>query len=92
MNKETVAMFVLGSAEAQEILMVNRQRLRALIEAGKLTPFKELKRESLFWKPDVEMLKQELALDPRSNLYKHLKGGDQQPDVRKAINPLLPRL
>jgi hypothetical protein len=70
MNKETVAQFIVGSTEVQEILMVNRQRLRALVLAGKLTPFKELKRESLFWKPDVEMLKDELALDPRSNLFK----------------------
>lgn len=74
MDKETVAMFILGSTEVQEILMVNRQRLRALVEAGKLTPVKELKRESLFWKPDVEMLKSELARDPRSNLYKSQKG------------------
>lgn len=70
MNKETAAMFILGSKEVQEILMVNRQRLRALVEAGKLTPMKELARESLFWKPDVEALKSELALDPRSNLFK----------------------
>jgi hypothetical protein len=71
MEKETVAMFILGSKEVQEILMVNRQRLRAIVEAGKLTPFKELARESLFWKPEVEMLKSELALDPRSNLFKN---------------------
>ena len=77
MNKETVAMFVIGATEAQEILMVNRQRIRALIDAGKLVPFKELKRESLFWKPDVEMLKAELALDPRSNLYKSRKGENE---------------
>jgi hypothetical protein len=74
MNKETAAMFVLGSNEVQEILMVNRQRLRRLVEEGKLTPFKELKRESLFWKPDVEMLKDEFLSNPRSNLFKAEKG------------------
>lgn len=70
MNKETVASFILGSKEVQEILMVNRQRLRALVEAGKITPFKELARESLFWLPDVQSLKNELSIDPRSNLFK----------------------
>jgi hypothetical protein len=44
------------------------------VEEGKLTPFKELKRESLFWKPDVEMLKDEFLSNPRSNLFKAEKG------------------
>jgi hypothetical protein len=73
MDKETAASFIMGTNEVQEALMINRQRVLALVTAGKLVPFKELKRENLFWKPDVERLKSELALDPRSNLYKHKK-------------------
>lgn len=73
MNKQTAAMFILGSNEVQEILMINRSRLKALVEAHKIIPFKELKREHLFWKPDVERLKNELLLDPRSNLAKQAK-------------------
>lgn len=73
MNKETVAMFVLGTTEVQEILMINRQRVLALVAAGKLKPFKELKRENLFWKPDVLQLMQEMALDSRTNLYKNMR-------------------
>lgn len=70
MNKETVAIFILGSNEVQEILMINRQRLSHLVEAGKLTPFKVLKRESLFWKSDVEKLRIEMMKDSRTNLFK----------------------
>lgn len=70
MNKETAAMFILGSHDVQEILMINRQRLSHLVEAGKLTPFKVLKREMLFWKPEVEILRQEMMKDSRTNLYK----------------------
>lgn len=70
MDKEMAAQYILGSKEVQEMLMVNRQRLRALVEAKKLIPLKELARESLFWLPEVEKLKSELALDPRSNLFK----------------------
>lgn len=50
--------------------MVNRQRLKALVDAGKITPIKELKREMLFFRLDVEMLKQEMMLDSRTNLFK----------------------
>ena len=65
---------VMGSHDVQEMLFINRSRLFALIESGRLSPIKELKRESLFWKPDVEALKKELLLDSRTNLYKNLKG------------------
>jgi hypothetical protein len=71
MNKKTVAEMILGSSEVQEILMINRSRLNALINAGKLTPFKELKREALFWRPEVEKLRAEMILDTRTNLYKN---------------------
>lgn len=75
MNRNDVKTFVnvniLGSGEVQEILMVNRQRLKALVDAGKLTPIKELKRESLFFLADVELLKSEMMNDSRTNLFKH---------------------
>lgn len=74
MNRNEVKNFVniniLGSNEVQEMLMVNRQRLKALVDAGKITPIKELKREMLFFRLDVEMLKQEMMLDSRTNLFK----------------------
>jgi hypothetical protein len=52
------------------MLMINRSRLAALVDSGKIAPIKELKREKLFWLPDVEKLKSEMILDSRSNLYK----------------------
>lgn len=61
---------ILGSSDVQEMLMINRSRLAALVEAGKLEPIKELKREALFWLPDVEQLRKEMILDTRTNLYK----------------------
>jgi hypothetical protein len=67
--KEVAAMF-LGSNDVQEKLLINRSRLKALVDAGKLTPIKELKRECLFWLPDVEQLKKEMLQDSRTNLYK----------------------
>jgi hypothetical protein len=68
--KNFVNINILGSNEVQEMLMVNRQRLKALVDAGKITPIKELKREMLFFRLDVEMLKQEMMLDSRTNLFK----------------------
>jgi hypothetical protein len=74
MKREAAAQFielnVLGSSEVQELLLVNKQRLAVLVKSGKLTPIKELKREKLFWLPDVEKLKSEMMLDTRSNLFK----------------------
>lgn len=62
----------LGSQETQDYLMINRRRLCDLVKAGRLKPIKELKREFLFWQPDLEVLKKELLLDSRSNLYKNV--------------------
>lgn len=74
MNREAVQKMLnnnlLGSNDVQEILLINRSRLKALVDCGKLNPIKELKRESLFWLPDVEALKKEMLLDSRTNLYK----------------------
>lgn len=74
MKKELAAKMVLGSNEVQEMLMIGKSRLKALVDEGKLKPMKELKREYLFWLPEVEAFKQDLLLDSRSNLYKHSKG------------------
>jgi hypothetical protein len=74
MNRETAKKMIdqnlLGSNDVQELLLINRSRLKALVDSGKLSPIKELKRESLFWLPDVEALKKEMLLDTRTNLYK----------------------
>lgn len=64
---------VLGSEEVQEILMVNRSRLSAMVKAEKIKPIKELKRESLFWLPDVLALRNDLLKDSRTNLYKSME-------------------
>lgn len=68
--KKFVAENVLGSTEVQEMLLINRSRLKAIVDAGKLVPIKELKRESLYLFADVEQLKKEMLLDTRTNLYK----------------------
>lgn len=51
---------VLITAEAMEILGVNRSRMSALIKAGKLTPIKKLGNVSIFFKADIEAKKEEL--------------------------------
>ena len=68
--KQEIITNILGSNEVQELLMINRSRLSALVEAGKLTPIKELKAGGLFWLPEIEKLRKEMALDPRTNLFK----------------------
>lgn len=68
--QQEITVNILGSKEVQDLLMVNRSRLSALVEAGKLTPVKELKMGSLFWLPEVIQLQKEMLLDPRTNLYK----------------------
>ena len=60
----------LGSWDVQELLCIKRVRLKALVDSGKLTPLKVLKGETLYWKPDVMALRNELMKDVRSNLYK----------------------
>ncbi|HDX9683820.1 DNA-binding protein [Bacillus thuringiensis] len=63
-SKEEVDNFirneVLITAEAMEILGVNRSRMSALIKAGKLTPIKKLGNVSIFLKTDIEAKKEEL--------------------------------
>ncbi|HFU7085286.1 TPA: helix-turn-helix domain-containing protein [Bacillus cereus] len=63
-SKEEVDNFirneVLITAEAMEILDVNRSRMSALIKAGKLTPIKKLGNVSIFLKADIEAKKEEL--------------------------------
>jgi hypothetical protein len=69
-TKLNIQDFILGSLEVQEKLLVNRSRLKALVDAGRLKPIKELKREMLFWAPDVERLKNEMIKNSKTNLYK----------------------
>jgi hypothetical protein len=60
----------LGSWDVQELLCIKRVRLKFLVDSGKLKPMKVLKGETLFWKPDVMALRNELMKNVRSNLYK----------------------
>jgi hypothetical protein len=62
---------IIGSQEVQEVLKINRRRLSALVAAGKITPFKEIKGVQLYWMPEVEKLKAEMLTDTRTNLYKN---------------------
>ena len=78
MEKEIFIENILGSYDVQETLCINRSRLSALVKAGHLKPIKELKNEQLFWKPDVQVLRDYMLKDPRTNLYKQEKG-----DARK---------
>jgi hypothetical protein len=79
MKREAAAEFVnsmvLGSLEVQEVLLITRSRLKALVDEQKLVPIKKLQRENLFWADDVEQLKKQYLKDKKSNLYKqqHLK-------------------
>ncbi|PEP92429.1 DNA-binding protein [Bacillus wiedmannii] len=63
-SKEEVDNFirneVLITAEAMEILNVNRSRMSAMVKAGKLTPIKKLGNVSIFIKADIEAKKEEL--------------------------------
>jgi hypothetical protein len=70
---EIVIENVIGSHDVQEILMINRSRLNALVGDGKLKPIKELKSQLLFWKPDVDLLRDEMIKNSRTNLFK-MKG------------------
>jgi hypothetical protein len=74
LNNNEAAAFVqtnvLFSVEVMELLMVNKARLKALVDSGKLTPVKEINRDRIFLLADVEALKQELLLDTRTNVYK----------------------
>lgn len=71
MTKAEIAGNILGSTEVQELLFINRQRLAVLVAEGKLTPFKQLAKEKLFWLADVEQLAAELMQNKKSNLYKN---------------------
>lgn len=73
MEKEILIENILGSFDVQEILCIKRVRLKSLVDEGKLTPVKILKGETLYWKPDVEKLRNEMMKNSRSNLYKQMK-------------------
>ena len=73
-TKELITENIYGSTDVQEVLCVNRSRLNALVKGGKLNPIKQLKKENLFFKPEVDQLKREMMLDSRTNLFKQQKG------------------
>ena len=73
-SKDDVKELILGSSEVQEMLMINRQRLNVMVLEGKLKPIKELKKEMLFWRPDVDSIKTEMLKNSRTNLYKAVNG------------------
>lgn len=68
--KDLLNDMILNTTDVTEVLLINRSRVKALVEAGKITPLKVLKNDSLFWLPDVVALKKELLKDSRSNLFK----------------------
>lgn len=49
---------ILTSSEVLEELQVSRQSLNSLVKRGKLTPIKELPRDRLFLREDVEARKE----------------------------------
>lgn len=53
---------VLTSAEAQEILEVNKQRMSKLHTDGRVSPIKKVGKTVLFLKSDIEQLKKELEI------------------------------
>jgi hypothetical protein len=61
---------IIGSGDVQELLCINRSRLNVLVSEGKLVPVKELRKESLFWKPQVDALRKEMLKNTRTNLFK----------------------
>lgn len=70
MKKAEVAAKILGSTEVQEMLLINRSRLSALIKEGKLTPIKTFAKENVFWLPDVEKVAKEMMKNNKTNLYR----------------------
>lgn len=50
---------VLTSSEVLNILGVSRQSLNSLVKRGKITPIKELSRDKLFLREDIEKRKEE---------------------------------
>ena len=49
---------VLTSSEVLEELQISRQALNSLVKRGKLAPIKELSRDKLFLKEDIEIRKE----------------------------------
>ncbi|MED1107719.1 DNA-binding protein [Bacillus paramycoides] len=59
--KEFLNEYILTSAEVLELLNITRSRLNQLVKTERLIPLKQVKIVSLFWKPDVEKLGEELS-------------------------------
>lgn len=60
-TKEKLEDFIRGNTvntpEAIEILKCSRQNIHSLIKKGKITPIKEMARDRLFWRDDIEKWK-----------------------------------
>ena len=76
LKRAAAEQMVLDSNDVQEMLLISKSRLNALVDEGKLKTLKSVNRGYIFWQPDVEAFKQELLLDSRSNIYKAMKRGD----------------
>ena len=73
-TKELITENIYGSTDVQEVLCVNRSRLNALVKGGKLNPIKQLKKENLFFKPEVDQLKREIMFYYINNIFNKHKG------------------
>ncbi len=60
--KKIVIDHVLTTSEVLELLNVSRPRLNELVKKERIIPLKQTKNMSLFWRPDVEKLNEELAV------------------------------
>ncbi|EJQ92964.1 hypothetical protein BWGOE3_25190 [Bacillus mycoides] len=60
--KQFVDEYILTAAEVLELLNITRSRLNQLVKTERLIPLKQVTIVSLFWKPDVEKLGEELTV------------------------------
>lgn len=52
--EEYIRQNVINTTEAVEILGCSRQNIHNLIQKNKITPIKEMPRDRLFWRDDIE--------------------------------------
>lgn len=61
---------ILSSKEVQEILKIDRKRLAFMVKTQKILPIRSLSNDSLYWRDDIEEIREKMLHDPRTNLYK----------------------
>ncbi|MBM7634097.1 type IV toxin-antitoxin system AbiEi family antitoxin domain-containing protein [Geomicrobium sediminis] len=54
--------YIVTPGEATEMLGITRQRLTKLVNDGRLIPVKQFGKTTVYYKPDLEVLKKELEL------------------------------